>query len=109
MFKVGDKVMGNGYGDSHRIGDNGTIESIDKYAPWVRWSDGELLLAKNVCLDIVSRAAPQDTTPPRKMHPDDFVKSVRDFAIDNGFSVDTMAFKTQGGATVYYTNPAPAN
>lgn len=48
-------------------------------------------------------------TPPRKMHPDDFIQSVNDLALDNGFSVDTMAIKTHGGATVYYTNPQPAN
>lgn len=54
----------------------------------------------------VSRAAqPEETTAQRKMHPDDFVSAVTEFAQDNGFSIDTMAFKTQGGATVYYTNP----
>lgn len=60
---------------------------------------------------IVSRASDDITspTPPRKMHPDDFIQSVNDFALDNGFSVDTMAIKTHGGATVYYTNPQPAN
>ena len=58
---------------------------------------------------IVSRAAITKPTPPSKMHPDDFVNAVNDFARDNGFSVDTMAIKTQGGATVYYTNPQPAS
>lgn len=85
MFKVGDKVVGNSYNWFHRIGCNGTIESIDECGLWVRWSDGDLLLSKEGGLDIVSRAPQPEPIPPRKMHPDDFVNAVNDFALDNGF------------------------
>jgi hypothetical protein len=40
---------------------------------------------------LVSRA-PQKTTPPRKMHPDDFMLAISEFAADNGFGVTQLEF-----------------
>ena len=41
---------------------------------------------------LVSRATPQEPAKPRKMHPDDFVIAVNDFARDNGFGVSKIEF-----------------
>ena len=50
---------------------------------------------ENGLWEIVSRAPITEPTPPRKMHPDDFVNAVNDFARDNGFGIISMEF---GGA-----------
>ena len=109
MFEVGDKVVGNSYGYSHRVGEAGVVEIVEGAGVWVNWSGVDVKKATPGGIDLVSRATIIEPTPPSKMHPDDFVNAVNDFAEDNGFSVNTMAFETQGGATVYYTNPSPAN
>jgi hypothetical protein len=41
---------------------------------------------------IIERATPQEPTPPRKMHPDDFMLAVSEFAADNGFGVTQLKF-----------------
>lgn len=107
-FKVGDKVVGNASGYFHRVGMFGTVEGVGRNGTWVTWSDGETHKSIKGCIDLVSSATPE-TTPPRKMHPDDFVNAINDFAADNGFSVEHMTFKTQRRFIVYYTNPQPAN
>jgi hypothetical protein len=42
---------------------------------------------------IISRATIAEPSPPRKMHPDDFVSAVNDFARDNGFGVSKIEFR----------------
>jgi hypothetical protein len=41
---------------------------------------------------IVSRAPQPEPTPPRKMHPDDFMLAISEFAEDNGFGVTQLEF-----------------
>lgn len=49
---------------------------------------------------IIERATP---TPPRKMHPDDFMLAVSEFATDNGFGVTQLDFHST--AYVGHTRP----
>jgi hypothetical protein len=58
---------------------------------------------------IVSRAA--DTKTPHRMHPDDFVNAVNEFAADNGFTLNSVTCHTPLGAvyTWYDFNQPPAN
>jgi hypothetical protein len=177
-FKVGDRVVGNSRGFSHRVGVTGVVTSTLGNQWWVRWdSDGEFVALPDVvdlappigkpitelnlqvgdvvvatddvfakygkftvtrisdhpmfegwvemyshesqecsrgpftnCLwKIVSRAA--DAKPPSKMHPDDFVNAVREFAADNGFALNSLKYHTPLGATYMWSmiNPPPAN
>ena len=46
---------------------------------------------------IVSRATTAGSAPPRKMHPDDFVNAVNDFAKDNGFKLSYISGETDEG------------
>ena len=56
--------------------DESDMVELDKFSRW----------------HIVSLAAIIEPTPPRKMHPDDFVKAVNDFARDNVFGVTKIEF-----------------
>jgi hypothetical protein len=90
-FKVGDKVVGNGSNYFHRIGTTGTIESVDEYETWVRWDNGDIHEVRSLnTIDLVEPTP--EPTPPRKMHPDDFMLAVSEFATDNGFGVTQLEF-----------------
>jgi hypothetical protein len=176
-FKVGDRVVGNGKGFTHRVGRTGAVTAPHGNQWRVRWDgDGEFValpdgidlappigkpitelnlqvgdvviatddvfgkygefvvtrislhpsFLEQVVLhspkyggglfgpaiglwQIVSRAA--DTKLPRKMHPDDFVNAVREFAADNGFALNSLKYHTPLGATYMWSmiNPPPAN
>jgi hypothetical protein len=177
-FKVGDRVVGNGNGFSHRIGDIGTIVGLSKIQTHILWDDtdlaayvniggidlappigkpitelnlqvGDVVIAtdgdfaqygeftvtrisdhpmfegwaklhnpeygfghfggQNSLWQIVPRAA--DAKPPRKMHPDDFVNAVMEFAAYNGFALNSLKYHTPLGATYMWSmiNQPPAN
>lgn len=89
-FKVGDKVVGNAYNYVHRIGMTGVIERAGEDGTWVRWDNGETFEAKPGAIALVKPT--QEPTPRRKMHPDDFVNAINDFAADNGFGVTQLDF-----------------
>ena len=52
---------------------------------------------ENGLWEIVSREAVNEPTPPRKMHPDDFIQAVNDFARDNGFKLSYISGETDEG------------
>lgn len=91
-FQVGDTVVGNSSNFFHRIGMLGKVERINEHRIWVTWEDGDTMSERKCGLTPVSRAAPQEPTPPRKMHPDDFMQAVGEFAEDNGFGVTQLDF-----------------
>jgi hypothetical protein len=90
-FKVGDKVVGNAYNYLHRFGQYGTIESVGENGTWVRWDNGDKNEVRSLnSIDLVD-TTPEPTTP-RKMHPDDFMLAISEFAADNGFGVTQLDF-----------------
>ena len=90
-FQVGDTVVGND-SNYHRVGMFGTVKSVDGNGTWGTRANGDTFAASKGGIDLVSRATPQDPAKPRKMHPDDFVIAVNDFAIDNGFGLSKIEF-----------------
>ena len=96
-FKVGDKVVGNSYGFSHRIGETGTVDRVDETGTWVKWSVVDAMKTLPGGIYLVSRAAITEPTPPRKMHPDDFLSAVQDFAKDNDFKLNMITGRTKDG------------
>jgi hypothetical protein len=86
-FKANDKVVGNHNGYSHRLGKKGTVLCDGDYFTGVMWSDGDIVQVAKNGIDLV-----ENHDPPRKMHPDDFMLAISEFAADNGFGITQLEF-----------------
>lgn len=84
--KAGDVVSWNNKMEYIIGGIRGDGRYYQKYSdPWSN-------LSNEPEWHIVSRATPQSPAKPRKMHPDDFMLAVSEFAADNGFGVTHIDF-----------------
>jgi hypothetical protein len=92
-FKVGDMVRITKNTNNHRfnIGDIVELTSNnghDMY--WLCRGDSGGYYVTESEFDLVEPQPEQ--TPPRTMHPDDFMLAVSEFAADNGFGVTQLEF-----------------
>jgi hypothetical protein len=96
-FKVGDKVINvcSGYinNDERSVG-NGVVTKVFSNGSCNVQFDG--LEYPLYCNKSDVELSPEPA-PPRKMHPDDFLQCIKDFAADNGFKLNMLTARTADG------------
>jgi hypothetical protein len=92
-FKVGDKVRITKNTNNHRFNIGDIVELTSNNGYDMYWLCGGDRSGYYVTESEFELFAPKkEPDPPRKMHPDDFMLAVSEFASDNGFFVTKIDF-----------------